>query len=719
MFQFRQITLNLVYFLNVLLVFLLVFEDKVQLPVFLQVTGRIHPLSLHFPLVLLFLGVFLEWLTTRKKFRHPATIEITRYVFYFFALGAAFTAVFGFFLYQEGAYQGEEALLHKWMGTAVSILAISIVWLKERSTVLYYATLGVSALCLTVTGHLGAEITHGKGFLTEPIRKHWQAKKIAIEHVDSAVVFRDVIQPIMNEKCLSCHNANKAKNDLILTDYQSIMKGGENADVIVAGKAEESLMYQYALLPMDDSLHMPPGEKLQLDQEEIKLIGWWINTGAKADLQYVKMAKVDSIHTIMLSKFKPKTGLDLIDISFADQQEINDLNNPYRTVRQISATKPYIAVFLGSKKDFTSKDLTELKPIAKQVVSIDMGNSKVSDADLKNLSQFPHLQKLHLQNMAIGDEGVKQLRGLHYLDVLNISGTKISGKTLDEVAGWKNLKKLYLYNTAVQEESVKSLKNTHPELQVYSTQFDLSDSVYNAQLTPPVCKIDSTFFHNTAFIELKLSRGKVKYYYTLDGTEPTSKANLYTGPFQIDQTCELRIFAAMDGWISSQVVSFPLLKLGGKPDRVILETNPDPKYTGQLDSMLVDGKSGSLNLRDKEYLGFGNQHLHVLFEMDQPRRLSQVTVSYLEDPGKGVLAPEYIEVWGGEDKNRLLKLGMVNTDLPKHNRPAAKGLIKINFPEQAVNFVRLKAKNRGPLPAWHPQKKSMKASILVDEIALE
>ena len=171
MFQFRQIALNLVYFLNVLLIFLLTVEDKVQLPLFLQVTGRMHPLVLHFPLVLLFVGIFLECLMTRKNFQHPATEKITSYVFYFFALSASFTALFGFFLYREGSYLGEEVILHKWTGTAVSVLAVLILWLKERPIVLYYGMLGVSTLCLILAGHLGSEVTHGKGFLTELIHR--------------------------------------------------------------------------------------------------------------------------------------------------------------------------------------------------------------------------------------------------------------------------------------------------------------------------------------------------------------------------------------------------------------------------------------------------------------------------------------------------------------------------------------------------------------------
>jgi uncharacterized membrane protein len=718
MFRFRLIALNLVYFLNVLLIFLLIFEDKVQLPLFLQVIGRMHPLILHFPLVLIFVGIFLEYLITRKSFQHSATEKITLYVFYLFALSAALTALFGFFLYKEGSYLGEEVILHKWMGTAVSLLGVLIIWLKERRAFLYYyGTLGVSTICLILAGHVGAEVTHGKGFLTEPYQKYQNT--IEIENADSAIVFRDVIQPILNEKCLNCHNANRAKNDLILTDYQSIMRGGKTRDAIVEGKAEESLLYKYLLLPMSDSLHMPPKEKLQLDREEIKLIGWWINTGAVAHQKYVNLPKVDSIQTIMLSKFHPKKGLDLLEISFADQDDIKGLNNPYRTVQQISATKPYIAVFLGSKKDFSPKDLIDLKGIGNQVVSIDLGNSQVKDDDLKNLKQFPHVQKLHLQNIAIGDEGVKHLKDLRFLDVLNISGTKVSAKTIDEVSGWQNLKKLYLYNTAVPQESVISLKKTRPELEVYSTQFDLTDSVYNAQLTTPVVKIDSSFFREYASVEVKLSRGKVKYYYTLDGKEPTSKANQYSGPFQMDHSGEIKIKATMEGWMDSKVATFPLLKLGLKPDRVILETKPHPKYSGRMDSTLVDGKSASPDRSDKEYVGFINNDCQVLFQFNNPEKLSQLTLSFLEDAERGVFAPQLVEVWGGENKNNLTKLGSVVSVLPKQVTPSTKNIIKINFPLQSVRFVRLTAKNVKALPAWHPNKETAKPSIFIDEVSLE
>src|SRR5688500_19985839 len=123
MFRLKAFILNLMYFCNILLLFLLVFEDRVELPVILQVTGRMHPLLLHFPLVLLFVGIVLEWLTSKNEFQHPATHKITSYVFYLFALGAALTSLFGFFLYREGSYQGCDVTWHKWFGTSLSCFA--------------------------------------------------------------------------------------------------------------------------------------------------------------------------------------------------------------------------------------------------------------------------------------------------------------------------------------------------------------------------------------------------------------------------------------------------------------------------------------------------------------------------------------------------------------------------------------------------------------------
>jgi hypothetical protein len=123
MVRFKQLTINLVYFLNALLVFLLIFDERVQLPVFFQVMGRMHPMILHFPIALLFVGMLMYWVNSRKSSQHQVVHELTQYIFCIYALGSALTAVFGFFLYKDGPYTGGEIFLHKWLGAASSFKA--------------------------------------------------------------------------------------------------------------------------------------------------------------------------------------------------------------------------------------------------------------------------------------------------------------------------------------------------------------------------------------------------------------------------------------------------------------------------------------------------------------------------------------------------------------------------------------------------------------------
>jgi hypothetical protein len=262
-----------------------------------------------------------------------------------------------------------------------------------------------------------------------------------------------------------------------------------------------------------------------------------------------------------------------------------------------------------------------------------------------------------------------------------------------------------------------SLKKTHTGLEVYDSHLDLSDSVYNAQLTVPVCKIDSPFFHKVALVEIKLSRGKVNYYYTLDGSDPTTSANLYKEPFPVAQSAELKIMATMDGWINSKIASFPLMKLGIVPHRVTLETRPDPKYAGNLDSTLVDGQAGGFDRAGKEYLGFVTNDHQSFFELTKAEKVSRVSVSFLEDIENGVFPPEYVEVWGGESKNVLRPLGKITSVSPRETRPGAKRVMTVSFPEQSVRYVRLKAKKPAALPVWHALRKTGKTSLFIDEVS--
>ena len=65
--RWKNSLFNITFALNCLLLFLLLFENRLSIPVWLQVAGRMHPLILHFPVVLVILYALITLIFAFKK----------------------------------------------------------------------------------------------------------------------------------------------------------------------------------------------------------------------------------------------------------------------------------------------------------------------------------------------------------------------------------------------------------------------------------------------------------------------------------------------------------------------------------------------------------------------------------------------------------------------------------------------------------------------------
>tara|TARA_Y100000814_G_scaffold93311_1_gene64183 strand:- start:95 stop:1468 length:1374 start_codon:yes stop_codon:yes gene_type:complete len=84
------------------------------------------------------------------------------------------------------------------------------------------------------------------------------------------------IQTIFNDNCTSCHiNGGAYYAGLDLANYDSLMLGSNNGDVVIPGDHASSLLWQEI-----DNGNMPPGNNDDLSYEEIDLIAQWIDEGA-------------------------------------------------------------------------------------------------------------------------------------------------------------------------------------------------------------------------------------------------------------------------------------------------------------------------------------------------------------------------------------------------------------------------------------------------------
>ena len=101
-----------------------------------------------------------------------------------------------------------------------------------------------------------------------------------ITDVQEAKLYEDIVQPVLQTKCYSCHGPQKQKGKLRMDNPQFILKGGKNGEIVLAGKADESEMIKRILLPENDKKHMPPKQKPQLTEKETMLLHWWVQQGA-------------------------------------------------------------------------------------------------------------------------------------------------------------------------------------------------------------------------------------------------------------------------------------------------------------------------------------------------------------------------------------------------------------------------------------------------------
>ena len=101
---------------------------------------------------------------------------------------------------------------------------------------------------------------------------------------DKPVSYATDISPILDDKCVGCHNATISKGRLFMEDVAGMLKGGKRGPSLKPGKPDESLLFQMAAHRVEPV--MPPVDNKDaqpMTPEELGLLKLWIDAGAKDD----------------------------------------------------------------------------------------------------------------------------------------------------------------------------------------------------------------------------------------------------------------------------------------------------------------------------------------------------------------------------------------------------------------------------------------------------
>jgi uncharacterized membrane protein len=711
--DWKGLTYNLAFFLNGLLVFLLVFESRFTVPFWMQAVGRMHPLVLHFPLVVLILySLWVVFVEKPDSTRWNA--EIGDSLLLIGTLTAVVAAFSGFVLSKEDGYESGTLLWHKWLGIAISL--VSLGWYAARKYLepwkLPSKVVAVSFLVLLfVGGHLGGNLTHGEDFLISPLRlSEDNTPKVAFEE---AQVYNDLVKPVLEQKCLSCHNQEKSKGDLQMQTQALLAKGGKGGMLWDTTKADLGLLISRLHLPLDDKKHMPPRGKAQLTDDELMLLAAWVKGGSRFDQRVSALSPQNPMYAYAQNVLAGDRREEQYDFSAADPDDIQKLNTNYRLVKPLSAGSPALFVNFYSRGNFKSEDIEGLTPLNRQIVSMDLSKMPVKDEDMKTLAKFPELRKLILNFTDITGATLGELKKLENLRELSLSGTAVKMEHVKSLETFPHLKRVYLWNTGLSLEELAALKKG--QKMVFETGFR-SDTLILA-LNAPIIVTEKQLVSSGETISLKHQIAGTVIRYTLDGSEPDSiQSAVYEKPISINTNVQLKAKAFRKGWYGSQQVGKYFFKAGYPIDSVQLITPVDQRYKANGASSLSDGKIGDTERVSGNWLGFVENDFQSYLFFKKPVKASKVTFSMLRNLDSYIFPPTRIEVWGGADEKSLKLLKVLTPDMPEKNLPGAENLVyEATFEPHELHCMKLVAKPLAKLPAWHGGK-GQKAWIFVDEL---
>lgn len=434
--------------------------------------GHFHPVFVHLPIGILLLAFILHVIEKKKPgtdFRQAITISLLVGM-----ISAVISCITGYFLSRSDDYDEQLVNQHQWMGIGVAVIAIVLYFLRKRNTATrwHWPLMILLIILVSVTGHIGGSLTHGSDYLTRPFtelrNKPDTTQKVVIPNVQEAAAYQQIIQPLLQNKCYSCHNKNKQKGGFRMDEPALLVKGGKSGTALLPGRAEASELMKRLLLPRENEDHMPPKEKPQLTESEIALIHWWIATGASFDKQVKELEQPAAVKPLLLALQNASTekkalpGIPAEPVGKADDSALKKIRDLGVVILPVSKNCNYLSANFITARGISNKDIQLLLPVKKQLVWLKLGMPAINDSALTVIAQCPNITRLQLDHTQVTDAGLQHLKALKQLQYLNLVGTKITAAGLMPLKVLDQLQSIYCYQTAVRKEEYAQLQQAFP-----------------------------------------------------------------------------------------------------------------------------------------------------------------------------------------------------------------------------------------------------------------
>ena len=429
--------------------------------------GNFHPLLVHLPIGMLLLALLMQWVCEKERFI-PLQPAIP-FVYFVGSISAILSCISGWFLASNGGYAIDTLLYHRWLGIGVAVVSLVCYYFskkEDKRLSKWLATL--LFILITITGHFGGTLTHGEGYL---LKGSGDAKDSVVgiktlPDAQEAVVYADIIQPVLQVKCYGCHAAAKQKGGLRLDGKEWILKGGKEGAAVIPGNPEASELYKRVVLDPLEEKHMPPKGKPQLSEQDRILLHWWIAAGLNFTAKAKELEQPAPIKTALIA-LEQKTAIKTADVPAAQVAKAEDstlaaLRKMSITVLPVAVNSNYLTANLVNVKELTKSGIDHLLSIKKQLIWLKMPGIQLADDAWKQLSELKQLTRLSIEHSNISDNTIGYMAAFTNLQYINLVDTKISKAGVLKLKGMTALNSMYLGQTNISKDDLAEIQKSFP-----------------------------------------------------------------------------------------------------------------------------------------------------------------------------------------------------------------------------------------------------------------
>ncbi len=271
-----------------------------------------------------------------------------------------------------------------------------------------------------------------------------------------------------------------------------------------------------------------------------------------------------------------------------------------------------------------------------------------------------------------------------------------------------------LSEIAWQAQGTKNWVHFRQKMNQMLKRYEAMDINYAYSALRPTVGIEFIQANNQLKVSLETEL-EADIYYTTDGTKPhPESATLYKQPFLLNESATITTIAYKDGKATGKAESREAILHKAAGAEVTLHSAPEAKYASNGPATLTDTEFGDDKWGNSKWLGILDKDFEASIKLNEPKQISSVKLSCIEENGAGIFYPSSIEVSVSDNGEDYKPVGTWENKInyqPPWSSTVSNTQFPVSFEPVTTQYIKVKAS--------YPQIKGMGVFLFIDEVVVE